>query len=285
MWRAACKNKSNFMEMRAAWAFFPKNGLRAAGASIISADMKGKILGGILGGLAGGPWGAALGVAIGHAADLKSGKKDARGRDFKRELALEYLCAACAKVAAADGGISAVEIDEIEKIFADLRLNSQSRSRAAEYFKRAKDSPELGLADIAYAFANTFEDAAERKGFFGVIMRVALADARVSAAEAANLKAAARVLGIDARAVDEALFAAGKGGDAFKLAESYAVLGASTTDNAETLKTLYRKKCKELHPDLLRAKGLGDFAIEVLETELKRVNEAYAVICRARGIK
>ena len=46
----------------------------------------------------------------------------------------------------------------------------------------------------------------------------------------------------------------------------------------ETVKKIYRQKCKDLHPDVLRSKGLGDFAVKVLEQELQKVNDAYSVI-------
>ena len=59
-----------------------------------------------------------------------------------------------------------------------------------------------------------------------------------------------------------------------ELMESYGILGASPDDPDVLIKDIYRRKATFYHPD----KG-GD------ENKFKRLQKAYEVICKARGIK
>lgn len=67
-----------------------------------------------------------------------------------------------------------------------------------------------------------------------------------------------------------------------ELMEAYATLGLPFDTPIEEVKKVYRAKCKELHPDILRSKGVGEYAIEAMESELKRLNEAYEKIKNSR---
>lgn len=66
---------------------------------------------------------------------------------------------------------------------------------------------------------------------------------------------------------------------------AYDALGLKTNASIFEIKSAYRKKCKELHPDLLQNKGLGESAMKALETELRRVTDAYNTILRFKNAK
>ncbi len=259
--------------------------------------MKGKLLGAILGALAGGPIGAIIGSAVGHCAvDANSKKQASEGsRRMSHEDAdffLAHLCAACAKMAKANGSVSRAEIDALEHVFMELGITGEKREMAVGYFRRAKSNEQISFIDIVSSFARRGFSASSKILFFRVLARVALADGNVDNAEFAYLRQAARALGIPTSVVDrlkseyfeEDRAGGGKGNTppsseaSMTLAEAYVVMGVDFGTDKETVKKIYRQKCKDLHPDVLRSKGLGDFAVKVLEQELQKVNDAYSVI-------
>ena len=69
------------------------------------------------------------------------------------------------------------------------------------------------------------------------------------------------------------------------LSQAYAALGLKPDASIREVKSAYRKKCKELHPDVLQNKGLGESAMKALEAELRRVTEAYETILEFRDAK
>ncbi|MEI8011908.1 MAG: DNA translocase FtsK, partial [Candidatus Omnitrophota bacterium] len=61
----------------------------------------------------------------------------------------------------------------------------------------------------------------------------------------------------------------------------YEILGVSATATMEEVKTAYRKKMMESHPD--RTAGLGEKFKELAEQETKKINEAYETIKREKN--
>jgi len=241
--------------------------------------MKGKIIGAIIGGFFGGPVGAAVGIATGHVFDSVAGSPKPALSAPPDEI-LNLICAGVAKIAKADGSVSEAEISEIEKIFADLNFDSETRRRAVACFRTAKaDSATLDA--VARRFAQAMKDPQARSVFFIIMMRVALADGAMKPSVRAALLSAAEILGVDARRFGD--FSESRpSAENSKLAEAYAVLGISSGASDEEIKKVYRAKCKELHPDVLRSKGIGEYAVAALENELRRVNGAYEIIEKYR---
>lgn len=82
----------------------------------------------------------------------------------------------------------------------------------------------------------------------------------------------------------------GAGGGSFaqqtsvnKMAEYYAELESSESDEFSVVKRNYRRLMKEHHYDSLVSKGLPKDMLEFSEAKTKRLNEAYAAIKEARG--
>ncbi len=245
-------------------------------AAIKNCQMKGKIIGAILGGLAAGPWGAAIGVAAGHFFD------SANAGEGKREISGTYsLFYAVAKLAKIDGHVSESEIREIERIFSDLGFSAEMRSEAIRCFRSAK-SDSMTFYDALPQLAAAFPARESRGAVFSILMRVALADGRMNPSVADAMREAARVLEIDWDGGRSA-FSASPGMS--ELSEAYAVLGVSPSASDAEIKKMYRAKCMDLHPDTLRSKGIGEYAVTALENELRRVNDAYDLIQKHRKIR
>ena len=243
-----------------------------------------------------GPWGAVIGATIGHySVDSKNGGSARRGESGAggESLALPLICEAAAKIAKAKGVIKRAEIDELERIFAELNLSPANRQKAIGYFRNAKNSART-VESIAAEFARIFPSIESRRTFLQILLRVAVSDGSMQAEEFEALKKVCRALSIDPSVLDgfysggnSSSRRAADSGSGYstcsgELAEAYAVLGVKPGAAAEEIKNVYRKKCKDLHPDVLRSKGLGEFAMKAIEAELARVNEAYDKIMKAR---
>ena len=256
--------------------------------------MKGKLIGAILGGLAAGPWGAALGLAAGHIFDSAASAVSGAAKDNGTEAGRIPLSlfTAISKLAKIDGQISEAEIDAIERIFKDLNFSSEMRSQAIDCFRRAKSDPHT-FAEILPQLAADFSAPDAREAVFAILMRVAIADGYLKPEVENALRLAATALGVDWRGAYGGSHESGggsqgsSGGGSYgsggvELAEAYAVLGVAPAASDDEVKKVYRQKCKELHPDTLRSKGIGEFAIKAIQNELCRVNDAYALIQKHR---
>ena len=248
----------------------------------LSNRMKGKILGSLLGFFMGGPIGLLVGAALGHVF-LDMPAKAAEGRARFNAL----VCIAIAKLVKADGRVAQSEIDEVERIFAELGLDGDERAAAIKAYHRGRNSPIL-LSETAAEFAREFPSDTARRAYMIILCRVALADGTLGAEETAMLEGVARLLGLRLSDFVVRQAEGGSGGGNFgggsgasrggSLSEAFALLGVSPDASADEIKRAYRRKCKELHPDILRSKGLGEVALKALERELSRVNDAYETI-------
>ena len=63
------------------------------------------------------------------------------------------------------------------------------------------------------------------------------------------------------------------------------MLGLARSSNNDEIKAAYRKLVRELHPDMLVAKGLPKEFISRANDRLAAVNAAYDKITKQRGIK
>ena len=243
--------------------------------------MTGKIIGGVLGALLGGPWGAVIGATAGHFV------VDRRKNSFNKVAFFEYLCMVIAKVAKIDGVVSQSEIDAVEALFRDFDIDDDTRESAIEAFRKAKRSRK-NAETITEDFAKNFTDIESRNIFMISLCRVALADGSLSVEEKKVLENIAKILHLNFSDYIYNANSSSRSSDTSSNAinseidSAYVILGVprSATDNE--IKKAYHQKCKELHPDVLRSKGLGDFALKTLESELARINQAYETIKKYR---
>ena len=71
--------------------------------------------------------------------------------------------------------------------------------------------------------------------------------------------------------------------NALTLEEAYDTLGIAKTVSDKDVKTAYRSKAAEFHPDKLKSKNLPEEFIAFANEQLARINQAHKVIRDARG--
>ncbi len=242
----------------------------------------GKIIGGSVGFMLGGPLGAVAGVALGSLYDR--GGSGARQRlDSGEEAHFTYFVAAfsmLAKLAKADGVISRVEVEVIERFMRDqLRLDPAARKLAIQIFNRAKDSPDR-FEDFAAQFHGYFRHQPQIVlSMYQLLLAVAAADGSVHPNEDRMLKSAARIFHISDTRSSRYRSAATGGSDRY-----YAVLGCSRSDSDETIKRRYRKLANDFHPDKIVSKGLPEEFTEFAKKKFQEIQEAYAEIKKERKL-
>ena len=200
------------------------------------------------------------------------------------------VAAMLAKMAKADGVVSRYEIAGVENAFRRLGFTAAARRYAIGVFRKAKDDPH-SIYDYARDFATAVDSVEVRELFYEILWDIACADGTVSPNELLILQRIPRALRI--RIDWYSYFASQRlGGQTFgraasrdSLAEAYAVLGASANDSADELKRKYRELAKKSHPDALRAQGLPEEMVGKATERMSRINEAWARIKDARGMK
>ena len=272
----------------------------------------GKIIGGVLGLAAGGPWGGLLGVAIGHAydraeirplrgedpwADLSTSTRDFSGNMLQATFTMGVIVLG-AKMAKVDGRVTRQEIDAFKRVF---QVTPAQEDKIAHLFNRARQSAE-GFEPYAFQLAHVFRGEPEvlEEVLSGLFIIASADNGFLNAAELHFLERVAVIFGFDdadfiriaARSgVRIARPKNGGGGTTASaapndaMAEAYAVLGVTLETPADQIKAAYRGLIRTHHPDKLVASGMSPAFIANATEKMKRINAAYDVISKARGIK
>ena len=215
--------------------------------------------------------------------------RTAQTREERRRREIVFLTAASAmfaKMAKADGRVTADEIACVEEAFRRLGFTGEKRDFCISVFRKAKDD---GLTIYAYAaeFASCEPQAAVRETLYSMLWDLACADGHVSPEEREILANIVRPLRLDPRLY--AWHSARRGhadGQARAEARSdpYETLGVRRDMTNDELRAAYRDKAKRLHPDILRAQGLSEELMGKANEQMSRINAAWDEIKRERGI-
>ena len=246
----------------------------------------------------GGLLGALAGAVLGN---WVQGKISAASRNERRQTGdgppppevtvLTALAAMLAKMAKADGRVTADEIRFCEELFERLGLTGEKRRYCVETFRRAKQDAH-SIYDYADAFVAAQEDASVRSIVYGILWDMADADGVISEDELRTLERLADHLrvGRDSYVWQCHRHGVGAGRQAGGSAEEpfaedpYAVLGCARAATDEELRTAYRDRAKRLHPDMLRAQGLSEELVNRANGQMARLNAAWATIRKERGL-
>jgi len=235
-------------------------------------------LGAMIGFTIGGPIGALVGGVIGS----KFGKKK-RNFSFssnqKNQVAFFAALFAClAKLAKADGRVSKEEIQAVDKFIKErFKFNSDQRKFAVQIFNRAKDDTN-SYEDYAYQLSDLLK--ANKNAllvFYELLFELAMADGVLHKKEQELLRSTTHIFKID-----PGIFENLKSQFVESKANPYAVLGVTESMDFEEIKTVYRRKRKEFHPDTLISKGLPEELIERAKEKFIEIQEAYEAIERER---
>ena len=181
-----------------------------------------------------------------------------------------------AKMAKADGVVTADEIDAFKEVFNVSADEVANVSRVFNMAKKDVAGYEIYAEQIAQLFAQkpqVLEDVLDS------LFHIAKADGIMHEAELNFLRDVAKIFGlgekfrcIKARHVQS-------GDD-----DPYTVLGVDPCVDDSELKRLYREIVKESHPDRHIAAGLPPEMISVANDRLAAINSAYEAIVKERAL-
>jgi DnaJ like chaperone protein len=248
------------------------------------------ILGAILGGAAGfaigGPIGAIVGAAAGHAAHRIGQSEAGIGDDCiapadeatrKATFTIGVIVLG-AKMAKADGRVTPDEIQAFKRVF---KTPLEEEKNVARLFNQAKKDT-AGFEAYARQLARILEGSPEvKEEVVDCLFEIALADGEVHPDELIFLAEVARLMGLSEGdfARIRAIHAGPDGSD------PYTILGIDREEVPDVIKARYRQLARDNHPDKLMAEGLPDEAIEVANKKFARINAAYDLVAKARGIR
>jgi len=247
----------------------------------------GKIVGGTIGFAIGGPLGAIAGAVFGHAFDVNNGAEQIEGppsmsaTDTAQFTFFVATFSMLAKLAKADGPVTAEEIDSVERFMVnDLNLDPESRRIGMNIFHTALNAPE-SFGDFARQFYRQFHNRPQMLDLLlDILFRVALADGRITPSEEHLVKEAAAIFRFSPEQLQRIKARYQRAVDRY-----YAILGVTPQDSDEEIKRQYRRKVSEFHPDKIAGKGLPEEFTRFAEEKFREIQEAYDAIRSERGIK
>lgn len=187
-----------------------------------------------------------------------------------------------AKLAKADGRVTANEIEGIEFAFKRLGFSPATREQAIAKFREAKDD-EVSIDHYAHKFVKAVRSISICELFYEILWDIAAADGNVSKNELIILQRIPRMLKIRIEWYGyfyKQHFGKAQLGKSFasSVDVSYAILGADKNDDFDTLQCKYRELAKQNHPDRLRAQGLPEELIGKATERMSRINNAWRCI-------
>ena len=245
-------------------------------------------LGAVVGGAIGvfleaGPLGAVIGGVIGHLA-TGSGEDKAKRASRRDELQAAFITAlfSCmAKVAKADGAVTQAEADYI-KAFIQANFRQDQKQFIHKVFNAARDN------DVSYRqYINEFDqllgyNRVIKQNFLGLLCELAAIDGDLTQKEREILLYAEQVFRLHGY-VNAFFRVQTENSEQENLETYYKILEVSPEATDQELKSAYRKKCIEFHPDKLQSKGLPPEMLAHAENEMRRINQAYDAICAFRA--
>ncbi|WDE95323.1 co-chaperone DjlA [Lentisphaera profundi] len=250
----------------------------------------GKITGGTIGFMIGGPLGAMAGAALGHTlidAETSTNQPRISSREEQEMIFFVTIFTLVGKMAKADGKITKEEIDFIEHFIKhQLKLEPKQREYAISIVRAAKDD-NTPILDYLKQFVQVFPQADMHFMLYEVLFTVAMADGHIHPDEEAILRKISPYLKVQRNVFEamEARFRQGRSGQssASELANHYQILECTPEMTDIEIKKVYRKKCREFHPDTLASRGLSEEFMDFANKEIVKINEAYEAIKKSRA--
>jgi DnaJ like chaperone protein len=257
----------------------------------------GKIVGGLIGLAAGGIVGLVVGLFIGHAFDRALTKTLLFGSPENieriRNSFFETTFLLSGYLAKVDGRVSEQEIAHTEQVIAQMGLNAQQRQRAIELFRTGSAS-DFEMEPVVNAFLQTCGPQKKlQQTLLLFLISLAHADRGVEPAEHAALVRIAGHMGMAAAQLEQLLRMARaqehfhqQGGPSAQpttsLTDAYAALGVDKRVSDKEVKSAYRKRMSENHPDKLIAQGVPEEMIKLATARSQEIQAAYEAIKKTR---
>jgi DnaJ like chaperone protein len=240
-------------------------------------------------GMFGGPIGALAGAALGHLYD----EDDPATQDERkaRVLYLAYFFSCAAKVAKADGRISAEEIAVTESLMQRMGLDEKTAEFAKNVFRKAKGSRRSIDEDFKEVGKMIGYEPTVAQSFLGGLFEIVRSNGeKLNEIQVRLLLRGEERLKLQPGTLRSWI----RGGyappqhdpsvDSLSLEEAYNALGLTRNCSDAELKKAYRAKAADFHPDKLRSKNLPDEFVAFANDQLAKINQAHQVIRDARGL-
>lgn len=218
----------------------------------------------------------AVGDSVGEALSRIVGAPREK-RDPQKSVAFTIgVIALSAKMAKADGLVSASEIAAFREIFV---IHPEETENVARVFNLAKQEV-TGFDNYARKIGKLFRDQKDvLEDLVDGLFHIARADGDVGEDELIFLEVVSRIFGLEDRfGCIRSRNLRGTDGD------PYSILGIDCTVSDGDLKAHYRKLVKENHPDRHIAAGMPAEAVAIATSRLARIIEAWGQVERERGI-
>ncbi|NBQ02093.1 MAG: hypothetical protein EBU27_02500 [Opitutae bacterium] len=237
-------------------------------------------------GMLGGPIGALAGAAIGHLYD--DDDPTPQNEKKARVLYLAYFFSCAAKIAKADGGVSATEIETTENLMVRFGLDAKTKEFCKNVFRKAKASKRSIDEDFQEVGKLIGFDQNIAASFIGGLFEIA----RSNGPNINKLQIRYLIRAEERFKVQEGLVRSWlKHGytpqhespdNQISLEQAYEVLNVSANSSSAAVKKAYYAKAADFHPDKLKSKDLPKEFIEFANSELAKINLAYEKIRSAK---
>ena len=249
----------------------------------------GKVIGGVAGFAMGGPLGGIMGAVAGHAVDKIKAQEAGEGPstfrgygpDARQVVFTTAIIVLSAKMAKADGQVTADEIATFKRIF---QIPDDEQQAVAKVWGEAKNDTagyEPYARQIASLFANESQVLEE---LLGALFHIAKADGVMHAEEMKMLANVAIIFGFDAHAF-ERIKHIHMGAEGMAENDPYEILEIDRLASDDQVKAKYRALIRENHPDVLMAKGVPQEFIDLANRKMAVINAAYDRIEKEREFK
>jgi DnaJ like chaperone protein len=218
--------------------------------------------------------GKRAGGVFGWLGSLLSGISDPQ---LRRQVAFSVaLIALSAKMAKADGVVTANEVAAFRALFSVPQSEERAVTRLFDLAKRDV----AGFQSYATRVADLYKD--DPRGLEDVIdglFSIAKADGAVHDAELTYLERVAAIFGFEGRAFERIALrhVVPQEGD------PYLIIGAERDWSMQRIRARYLALVAEHHPDRLAARGLPDDFLSIATDRMAAINAAFERIERERG--
>ncbi|SFC14880.1 DnaJ like chaperone protein [Marinospirillum celere] len=270
----------------------------------------GKAAGALIGFLLGGWVGLALGIILGHSFDYHRQSlfvllgKLPRGRLPKpsERIYRETLFTCLGYLAKQDGRVSPQEIAAAEALFKRMKLKRKERQEAIERFNQGKLASQTTAQNALEQLRKRYATRkARRLDFMEQLLEMAYADGGPREAQLKIIQSFLPFLDIGQVDLDRLhrriREAKGYGTSQerqqgytrkptqeLSLVSAYRTLGLNSSASNKEIKLTYRRLMSQNHPDKLMAQGLTDRALAKAKERAQEIQQAYALLKKARGL-
>ncbi|OAZ93432.1 co-chaperone DjlA [Halomonas sp. G11] len=237
----------------------------------------------------GGPIGLLVGGGLGWWLGRRIKRRLNVARMRIQEGFLDSIFSVMGCLCQADGKVTDGELDVAEKLFDQMRLQGEQRTRARAAFERGRGDDFDLDAELASVNRLTRHQPVMRQVFLQVQLSAIAADGVLHDAEHEMILRVARGVGCSETEVQqiEAMLhgaaANSQGASEEALKDAYRVLGVSEDASDAEVKKAYRRLMSQNHPDKLAGKGLPESMREVAQARTSEISNAYERIREARG--